>query len=94
MGKTKDDIGEPFPVIVPGREKPISSKDVTKYVNSELIHYYNLYANIKLFGNPLQCSWMDLPLWVIQLVRIFDNAVEEMKLHFEREAIKLSRGFR
>jgi hypothetical protein len=83
---------DPAPIVLPGEKKPVSSRDVSKFVNSEFIHYYNFYTDIKHIGNPYPCSFMDWPLWVIQLVKTFDMVVEEIKRHNEEQAYRMARG--
>jgi len=83
-----DDAGEPFPITLPGEEKSISSKKIEEYLSNDFFYYYDIYIKQKHHGKPFDGGWTELPEWYLQLVIHFDNAIEVVKLHNEREAYR------
>ena len=91
-GKTTEEYtDDPWPIVLPGEAKPVSSRDVSKFVNSEFLHYYNFYTDIKCMGPPYVSSWLDWPYWIIQLVKTFDWVIEQAKRYNERRAYEQAR---
>jgi hypothetical protein len=88
LGKTKSETGEPWPVIVPGEDKPVSSCKIGEYVNAELCHYWQFYTNTKHAGLPFAEGWTQWPAWVPQLLAHFDHAADAVRAHNEREAYR------
>jgi hypothetical protein len=64
---------DPYPVKIPGIEKPIPSTKVGKYLNDDFWYYYGVYKNCKAFGPPHGGAWIHEPRWVLYLVRFFDD---------------------
>jgi hypothetical protein len=74
--------------MVPGEDKPVSSKKIGEYVNAELYHYWQFYNNSKHAGQPFAGGWTEWPAWAPQLLAVFDNAVDAVRAHYEREAYR------
>ena len=91
MGRTNSEGGgDPFPVELPGEEKPVISSKIGEYVNSEFLYYYQVYSNTKHCGQPLAGAWTDWPGWIPQLMSHFDSAVDKVRAHNEREAYRMA----
>ena len=89
LGKTVGyDFEEPFPVQVPGEDKPIPSSKIGDYIDAEFFHYYNFYTYTKHAGAPMSGGWLEYPEWIPQLLANFDNTFDVIKAHYEREAYK------
>ena len=89
LGKTESEgAGDPWPVIVPGEEKPVSSAKIGEYITSELLFYHRFYLNTKHCGPPFSAGWTSWPPWVPQLIMHFDNAFDAVRCHNERMAYK------
>ena len=92
LGKTESEGGgDPWPIVLPGEEKPISSSKIGEHVNSELIYYWKIYQNTKCSGPPLPSGWIEWPAWLPQLILHFDNAIESVRSYNEGQAYKLAR---
>jgi len=79
--KLEDDIpsgykvttpSDPYPVTIFNEEKSIPDNKIGKYLNKESLYYIDIYTNNKLFGNPFK-SWLDMPQWLIQLHKMFNQ---------------------
>jgi hypothetical protein len=68
---------DPYPIIIFGLSKPLSSNKISKYLTPEFYYYVDIYRNIKSFGLPFKGSWLDNPGWVLTLVHFFDDIKEE-----------------
>jgi hypothetical protein len=79
----KDD--DPYPIIVFGLNKPVSSNKIGRYLNSEFYHYLKIYKNIKNYGLPYD-NWLNAPKWILDLIDKFDSVTEEYNRY------KLSKG--
>jgi len=90
QGRTKSEGGEPEPVVLAGEDKAVSSNKIGSYVNEELRHYWQFYQYAKHAGQPFNGGWLDCPEWVPQIMLHFDNAVDIVRAHNEREAYKQS----
>jgi len=89
LGKTESEsIDDPWPITLPGEEKPISSSKIGGYINEDFGYYYQFYTKTKHAGAPLSGGWTEWPAWIPQLISYFDNAIEAVKIHNEREAYK------
>jgi len=89
LGKTCSEGGDdPWPVILPGEEKPVSSARIGEYITDELLYYYNFYLTTKKCGNPLASGWTNWPPWMHQLVLRFDNVVDEVCYYNQRMSYK------
>jgi len=86
-----EDIGDPFPVIIPGEDKPIPSSKIEDYVNEDLYHYYEFYIYCKHAGAPYSGGWLEYPPWIPQLLTYFDIAIDAVRAHNEREAYRQAR---
>jgi len=86
QGKTESDTGEPWPLELPGEEKPVFSTKIGEYINREFWHYYQFYINTKHCGPPFASGWTEWPAWVPQLIAHFDSAVDLVRAHNERTA--------
>jgi hypothetical protein len=82
--KEKED--DPYPIIIFGLNKPISSNKISQYLNFEFYHYLMIYKNVKSFGLPYK-SWFDAPYWLLDLIDKFDDVNEEY------ERYKKSKGY-
>jgi hypothetical protein len=74
--KTSDTDNEPFPVIVFGLNKPVSSNKIGKYLTGSFYYYLDIYKNINRFGLPFD-KWTDSPQWLLKLVDMFDEIKDE-----------------
>jgi hypothetical protein len=72
--KEKED---PYPVLVFGLSKPLSSNKISNYLTPGFYYYVDIYRNIQSFGLPLNGTWLDNPKWVLTLVHFFDDINEE-----------------
>jgi len=79
---------DPWPVVLPGERKPISSARIEEYITSEFFFYYKFYINTKHSGSPFPAGWTSWPPWVPQLLAHFDTAVEAVRNHNEAMAYK------
>jgi hypothetical protein len=87
LGKTQSEGGDdPWPVVLPGEDKPLPSNKIGDYVNGEFFHYYQFYINTKHAGPPFAGGWTEWPAWVAQLLTYFDNAIDVVRAHNERLA--------
>jgi len=64
----------------------VPSSKIGEYVNAELDYYLRFYNYTKHAGPPLSGGWTDWPPWIPQLLVYFDNAVDAVGAHNEREA--------
>jgi hypothetical protein len=86
QGKTKNyGNDDPYPVIVEGMAKPISSTKIEEYVNYEFWYYYQFYNNSKRCGPPFPGGWIDWPAWIPQLLAAFDRILESNRRRNEYE---------
>jgi hypothetical protein len=94
VGKTESEGGDdPWPVVLPGEEKPLPSNKIGEYVTGEFWHYYQFYINTKHCGLPFAAGWTDWPAWVPQLISHFDSVIEQVRNYNERMAYQeLKRG--
>jgi len=89
LGYTKNDkSSEAWPIVIPGEDKPIPSNRIEDYVNAEVYHYYEFYIYTKHAGSPLSGGWTEWPAWIPQILTYFDNALDAIRAHNEREACK------
>lgn len=95
MGIVKNDgFKDPYPINIPGREKPILSYKVEEYVNEEFIYYYNFYLSCKHAGLPFNKDWTEIPTWVTQLIVTFDKEQELEKITREHKFLAQIHGFK
>jgi len=88
-GKTDAEYtDDPWPIVVPGGDRPLSSNKIGEYVNGEFFHYYRFYLNTKHCGPPFAPGWTEWPAWVCQLIARFDSDVDLVRAHNEREAYR------
>jgi len=73
---------------LPGEDKPLASDKISGYVDAEFFYYYRFYANSKHCGPPFAGGWAQWPQWVCQLLCHFDNVVDLVRAHNEREAYR------
>jgi hypothetical protein len=71
---------DPYPVIVFGLSKPISSHRIHEYLTPGFYHYLGIYRNVKNYGLPFT-NWLDAPRWVLTLIDRFDDVSEEYERH-------------
>ena len=83
--------GEPWPIILPGEDKPINSCKVGEFVTGELLYYAEFYANYKHSGAPFNSGWVDWPVWCLQIIRAFDQTVDEIVSWRQEQSYKKMR---
>ena len=87
LGKTENyGSADPWPINLPGENKPVRSDRIEEYLTNEFWHYYQFYINTKHCGQPYSCGWIEWPGWIPQLLSHFDNAIEVVKRDAERRA--------
>jgi hypothetical protein len=69
---------DPYPVVVFGLNKPLSSGRIGNYLTGEFYHYVKLYRRVKNYGLPYR-TWLDAPHWLLDLIDRFDGINEEYK---------------
>jgi hypothetical protein len=77
LGHVKND-DDAWPISL-STGKVINSRKIEKYVNRELIAYFEFYRKCKRFGLPWGLAWNELPAWVTDLIMAF----ERIENHFE-----------
>ena len=65
-------------------DKVIPNNKIGKYLCSDFFYYNDIYENNKLFGLPYQ-NWLEMPKWLIQLHRIFQQADLEYENYLVRK---------
>jgi len=70
------DEGEPYPVVVFGESKPISSRKIGRYLTDDVFYYINVYENNRTFGIPYR-NWIEMPEWMIELHRMLSGIERE-----------------
>jgi hypothetical protein len=94
-GRTENEGGaDPWPVRLPGEEKPVSSARVEEYVNGEFFYYYNFFSNCKHAGSPWPSGWLDWPPWTVQLMTAFDGIIDRERRDNERKFLAQIHGYR
>jgi hypothetical protein len=78
--------GEPFIILLPGEERPLSSLKVEAYLGSEFWYYYRVFTNCENCGLPHGAGWAGERPWVIQLINYFKNTVEQVRAFNYRKA--------
>jgi hypothetical protein len=67
---------DPYPIILFGKDKPISDSKIINYLNDTFYYYLNIYENTKKFGLPYK-NWLDCPGWLLQLIKLFDDITKK-----------------
>jgi hypothetical protein len=94
-GRTENEgASDPWPVTLPGEDKPVRSDRVEEYVNDEFFYYYNFYTNCKHAGNPWNTGWLDWPPWTVQLMSVFDGIIDMQRRDSERKFLAHIHGYR
>jgi len=81
-GSDIDEFGEPWPVIIPGLDRPIRSDRVASYFDSSFWYYQDFYMKTKHCSNgnyDPQRPWTEWPEWIPQLITEFDSATEQIR---------------
>jgi hypothetical protein len=95
LGKTENyGISDPWPIVVPGEAKPISSARVEEYVNAEFYYYYNFYTGCKHAGNPYPGGWIEWPPWTVQLITAFDTIIDRDRRDHEFRFLAQIHGYK
>ena len=87
LGHIKSEA-EPWPIVLPGEAKPLSSTKVGEYVNDELFYYAEFYSNFKHAGPPFSGGWAEWPQWCLQIIRAFDDTFEEVRAWRQEKAYR------
>jgi len=75
-------MGEPWPISIPGIEKPIRSDKIKQYFDSAFWFYEDFYMKTKHCANGNynpQNPWTEWPEWIPQLITEFDNATDQIR---------------
>jgi hypothetical protein len=95
LGKTKnEDAADPWPVEVPGEEKPVSSARIEEFVNEEFFYYYNFFTNCKRLGNPYPSGWLDWPPWTVQIMTAFGTVIDRENKNNEYKFLAGIHGYK
>ena len=87
LGHTRADA-EPWPIMLPGEAKPLSSTKIADYVNEELWYYVKFYSDFKHCGPPFAGGWTEWPPWCTQIITAFDRATDEVRAWREEQTYK------
>ena len=82
-------MGEPWPIIVPGEDKPIRSDKVNEMFDDAFWFYQNFYMTCRENGRPWGNGWINEPGWVPQLITHFNLATKQIENYNIAKANKL-----
>jgi hypothetical protein len=72
-------MGEPFPIVIPGLERPLRSDKIKELFDEAFWFYQDFYEKCRHSGPPLSGPWTEWPQWIPQLQQEFNNATEQIR---------------